>query len=118
MARILVVDDAQFMRMRISRLLMAEGHQILEADDGSNAIAVYKSSRPDIVLMDVTMPKMDGLSALRHIREYDPQAKVVMLTALGLESVVLEAVKAGAKDFIVKPFELPRVLSTINKLML
>jgi two-component system chemotaxis response regulator CheY len=116
MAKILVVDDSEFMRIRIARMLTTEGHHILEAEDGSKAVETYKAAKPDVVLMDITMPRLDGLCALREIRAFDEKAKVVMLTALGQESIVLEAVKAGAKDFIVKPFEQPRVLSTINKL--
>lgn len=116
MAKILVVDDAQFLRVRITKMLSSDGHEILEADNGLRAVDMYKSSRPDVVLMDITMPEMDGLAALREIRSYDPNARVVMLTALGQESVVLEAIKSGAKDFVVKPFQQERVLNAIAKL--
>ena len=115
MAKILIVDDAEFLRVRISRMLVSEGYEIIEAENGLEAINAYKSERPDVVLMDITMPQMDGLAALREIQGHDPDAKVVMLTALGQESVVLEAIKAGAKDFIVKPFEHARVMSAISK---
>ncbi|MBI3762771.1 MAG: response regulator, partial [Chloroflexi bacterium] len=91
------------------------GHEVLEADNGVNAVSAYKTARPDAVLMDITMPEMDGLAALKEIRAADPNARVVMLTALGQESVVLEAVKSGAKDFVVKPFEAERVLAAISK---
>ncbi len=117
MARILVVDDAEFLRVRISKMLSSEGHEIIEAENGIKAVETYKSARPDIVLMDITMPEMDGLAALREIRSFDSSAKVVMLTALGQESVVLEAIKAGARDFVVKPFEKDRVLSAVAKLV-
>ncbi|MFZ5808888.1 MAG: response regulator [Chloroflexota bacterium] len=117
MAKILVVDDAEFLRVRISKMLSGEGHDILEAENGLKAVETYKSTKPDIVLMDITMPEMDGLTALREIRSYDSSAKVVMLTALGQESVVLEAIKAGARDFVVKPFEKERVLSAVSKLV-
>lgn len=117
MAKILVVDDAEFLRVRISKMLSSEGHEIIEAENGLKAVETYKSARPDLVLMDITMPEMDGLAALREIRSYDSAAKVVMLTALGQESVVLEAIKAGARDFVVKPFEKERVLGAVAKLI-
>lgn len=116
MPRILIVDDAEFLRMRISKMLTSDGHEVLEAENGLEAVEVYKKEKPDIVLMDVTMPEMDGLTALKEIKTFDPQAKVIMLTALGQESVVLEAIKTGAKDFVVKPFERERVINAINKL--
>lgn len=116
MAKILVVDDAEFLRVRISKMLVSNGHEVMEAENGLVAVDAYKSARPDAVLMDVTMPEMDGLAALKEIRQIDSHAKVVMLTALGQESVVLEAVKSGARDFIVKPFEHDRVMNAINKL--
>lgn len=117
MAKILIVDDAEFLRVRISKMLSGDGHEIFEADNGVNAINVYQSIKPDLVFMDITMPEMDGLTALRQIKSIDPNAKVVMLTALGQESVVLEAIKSGARDFVVKPFERERVLAAINKLL-
>lgn len=117
MTKILIVDDAEFLRVRIMKMLSGDGFEVCEAENGMKAVATYKEFRPDIVLMDITMPEMDGLSALKEIRGFDPAAKVVMLTALGQESVVLEAVKSGARDFIVKPFEQDRVMSAINKLI-
>jgi two-component system chemotaxis response regulator CheY len=117
MSKILIVDDAEFLRVRISKMLSGEGFEILEAENGARAVEVYKSAQPDLVLMDITMPEMDGLAALREIRAYDPKARVVMLTALGQESVVLEAIKSGARDFIVKPFERERVMGAIFKLL-
>jgi len=117
MAKILVVDDAEFLRVRISKMLSSEGHDIIEAENGLKAVETYKTSKPDMVLMDITMPEMDGLAALREIKKYDPSAKVVMLTALGQESVVLEAIKSGARDFVVKPFEKERVISAVSKLI-
>ncbi|MBL8058302.1 MAG: response regulator [Anaerolineales bacterium] len=115
MAKILIVDDAEFLRVRISKMLVSNGHQVIEAENGAVAVNSYKTNRPDAVLMDVTMPEMDGLAALKAIRTGDPNARVVMLTALGQESVVLEAIKSGAKDFVVKPFEPARVLAAITK---
>jgi two-component system chemotaxis response regulator CheY len=115
MAKVLVVDDAQFLRVRITKMLGGEGHQYQEASNGREAVEAYQTYQPDVVLMDITMPEMDGMDALREIRTLDPNSKVVMLTALGQESIVLEAIKLGAKDFIVKPFEKERVLGTIAK---
>lgn len=118
MAKILIVDDAEFLRARISKMLISNGHEALQADNGLNAVSSYKNARPDVVLMDITMPEMDGLAALKEIRAHDPNARVIMLTALGQESVVLEAIKSGARDFIVKPFEPDRVLTAIRKALL
>lgn len=117
MAKILIVDDAEFLRMRISKMLRADGHDVIEAENGLKAVEKYQAEKPDIVLMDITMPEMDGLSALKEIRSINNTASVVMLTALGQESVVLDAIKSGAKDFIVKPFERERVLNAIAKLL-
>ena len=116
MATILVVDDAAFMRMRMSKILTEAGYDVVQAENGLEAIEKYKGSRPDAVLMDITMPEMDGLTALKEIRAHDPSAKVAMVTALGQQQVVLEAVKAGAKDFLVKPSEAERVLAAVSKL--
>jgi two-component system chemotaxis response regulator CheY len=117
MAKILIVDDAEFLRVRISKMLTGEGFEIIEAENGAKAVNLYKTARPNLVLMDITMPEMDGLTALKEIRLFDAKAQVVMLTALGQESVVLEAIKSGARDFIVKPFDRDRVLGAINKLI-
>ena len=117
MARILVVDDAEFLRLRISKMLKGGGHEVIEAENGVVAIEKYLSEKPDIVLLDITMPEMDGLTALKEMRAKDPKAKVIMLTALGQESVVLESIKSGARDFVVKPFERDRVMNAINKLL-
>lgn len=117
MAKIMIVDDAEFLRVRVTKLLNGDGHDVVEADNGLKAIEVYSAEKPDAVLMDITMPEMDGLAALKEIRAADPEAKIVMLTALGQESVVLDAIKAGAKDFVVKPFEPDRVLAAIEKVL-
>lgn len=117
MAKILVVDDAEFLRVRISKMLVGDGYEVIEAENGLLALNAYKAQKPDVVLMDITMPEMDGLTALREILAVDSGAKVVMLTALGQESVVLEAIKSGAKDFIVKPFERDRVVGALQKLL-
>lgn len=117
MAKILIVDDAQFMRLRCARLLSEQGYEVAEAQNGLEAVEVYRQSRPDAVLMDITMPEMDGLTALRQIKQLDPNARVAMLTALGQQGIVLEAVKAGARDFIVKPFEAERVLAAVRRIL-
>ena len=117
MAKILVVDDATFMRMRAAKLLTEEGHEVVEADNGAEAIKVYKKSSPDAVLMDITMPEMDGLTALKEIRKIDPDAKVAMVTAMGQQAVILEALKSGARDFVIKPFDKERVVEAIGKLL-
>lgn len=115
MARVLVVDDAQFMRVRLRKLLEQAGHEVIEAANGVEAVKAYEEHRPDVVFMDITMPEMDGLTALRTIREKDANAKVVMCSSLGQKSAVLEALKAGAKDFIVKPFQPEKIISTVEK---
>ena len=115
MPKVLVVDDAQFLRVRLTRILTEHGYDILEAENGDRAIAQYEANAPDAVLLDITMPEKDGLEVLREIRGKHPDARVVMLTALGQQSIVLEAIKAGARDFIVKPFEQERVLSALQK---
>lgn len=117
MAKILIVDDAEFLRVRLTKMLNADGYEVFQAENGLKAVGAYKDTHPDVVLMDVTMPEMDGLTALKEIVGFDPKARVIMLTALGQESVVLEAVKSGAKDFVVKPFEQDRVMSAITKLL-
>ena len=117
MAKILVVDDAEFLRVRLTKMLVSDGYEVLQAENGIVAVNTYKETRPDVVLMDVTMPEMDGLTALKEIVGFDPKARVIMLTALGQESVVLEAVKSGARDFVVKPFEQDRVMKAITKLL-
>jgi two-component system chemotaxis response regulator CheY len=117
MAKILVVDDAEFLRVRLTKMLGTDGYEVFQAENGATAVSMYKEMQPDVVLMDVTMPEMDGLTALKEIVGFDAKARVIMLTALGQESVVLEAVKSGARDFIVKPFEHDRVTKAITKLL-
>ena len=117
MAKILVVDDAAFMRMRCTKLLLENGHEVVEAGTGREAVEQYKATSPDAVLLDITMPDMDGLSALKEIRAHDSDARVAMVTAMGQQSIVMEALQAGAKDFVVKPFDADRVLAAINKLV-
>ena len=116
MARILVVDDAAFMRRMVSDVLTSGGHEVVgEAADGNEAVARYQELRPDVMTLDITMPEKDGLTALRELMALDPGATVVMCSALGQESKVLESIKLGAKDFVVKPFQADRVLEAVGK---
>lgn len=117
MTKILVVDDAQFMRVRLTKLLVGQGYEVVEAENGEQAVQTYQTERPDAVLMDITMPHKDGLEALADIREIDPQARVIMLTALGQESMVVQAVQAGARDYVVKPFDPSRVMMALQKVL-
>ena len=116
MARVLVVDDAAFMRKMVKDALATGGHEVVgEAGNGVEAVARFQELRPDLVTLDITMPEKDGLAALREILAFDPNAKVVMCSALGQESKVLESIKLGAKDFVVKPFQADRVLGAVAK---
>jgi two-component system chemotaxis response regulator CheY len=116
MARILVVDDAAFMRKMVTDALTKGGHEVIgEAGNGAEAVEQYQSLKPDLTTLDITMPEKDGLSALKDIMALDPSAKVIMCSALGQESKVLESIKLGAKDFVVKPFQADRVLEAIGK---
>jgi two-component system chemotaxis response regulator CheY len=117
MPKIMVVDDAAFMRMRCVRLLKEHGYEVVEAENGQQAVKLYQQVRPDAVLMDITMPEMDGLQALKAIREVDPSARVAMVTAMGQQAMVIEAIKSGAKDFVLKPFEPARVLAAVKKMV-
>lgn len=117
MATILIADDAAFMRMRCGRVLTENGYEVIEAENGREAVAKYAQHRPNAVLMDITMPELDGLAALRQIKQLDPQARVAMVTALGQQQVVMAALQAGARDFVVKPFEPERVLAAVQKLL-
>ena len=117
MAKILVVDDAAFMRLRAVKLLTEAGYTVIEAENGRLAVEVYSRERPDAVLLDITMPEMDGLEALTAIRAIDPTARVAMLTAMGQQSIVMDAIKRGARDFVIKPFAPDRVLGAVGKLL-
>lgn len=117
MPRILLVDDAAFMRMRCAKLLNEQGYETLEAENGADAVEKYQAHRPDLVLMDITMPVMDGIAATQKIKSVDPNAKIVMVSALGQQTMVMEAIKSGALDFIVKPFQPEKILSTVQRLL-
>lgn len=116
--RILIADDASFMRQMIREILEPEGFEIAaEAADGLEAVAQYQAVKPDLVTMDIVMPKRSGIDAVRDILELDPQAQVVMCSALGQETLVTEALQAGARDFIVKPFQPDAVVETLRRLV-
>ncbi len=118
MYKILVVDDAGFMRKMVQTHLGSAGYtDFAEAEDGSQAVAQYQALKPDLVIMDITMPNMTGIEALAEIKKIDPAAKVVMCSAMGQESMVMEAIKLGAMDFIVKPFKQDRIVQTVTKLL-
>ena len=116
--KILLVDDAAFMRMMIKDILVKNGYTVCgEAVDGVDAIDKYNALQPDLVIMDITMPNMNGLEALKEIKKATPAAKVVMCSAMGQESYVVDAIKSGAADFIVKPFQADRIISTVQKVL-
>ena len=116
MARILVVDDAAFMRKVVSDALAAGGHDVIgEAGNGSDAITRFQELRPELTMLDITMPQKDGLQALAEIMTLDPRARVLMCSALGQESKVIESIKLGARDFVVKPFHTERLLEAVGK---
>jgi two-component system, chemotaxis family, chemotaxis protein CheY len=116
MARVLVVDDVAFMRTMVTDALTKGGHQVIgEAANGNEAVERFRDLRPEVTTLDITMPEKDGLTALQEIIGLDPGARVIMCSALGQESKVLESIKIGAKDFIVKPFKAERVLGAVDK---
>lgn len=116
MNKVLVVDDAAFMRLIIRTMLEKNGYQVVgEAENGALGVMKYKELQPDIVTLDITMPEMDGLQALKAIREFDTKAKVIMMSAMGQDAMVREAVLSGAKSFIVKPFMEEHVIKTLSK---
>lgn len=115
MAKILITDDAAFMRLMVRSALESKGHEIVgEAVNGTEAIRVYQQTKPDVVTMDITMPDMDGVAAVKNIIAIDPNAKIIMCSAMGQTVMVMEAMKAGAKDFVVKPFQADRLLQAVE----
>ena len=115
---ILVVDDAAFMRMMIKDILTKNGYNVVgEAENGQEAVEKFAELNPDLVTMDITMPEMDGITALKKIKETSPDAKILMCSAMGQQAMVIDAIQAGAKDFIVKPFQADRVIEAIQKAM-
>lgn len=113
---ILICDDAAFMRMMIKDILSKNGYEIAgEAENGAKAVEKYREIKPDLVMMDITMPEMDGIQALKKIKAEDPSATVIMCSAMGQQAMVIESIQSGAKDFIVKPFDKDRVLEAVKK---
>ncbi|HHV97738.1 MAG TPA: response regulator [Clostridiaceae bacterium] len=113
---ILIVDDAAFMRMMIKDILVRNGYNVIgEAENGKKAIEKYKELNPDLVIMDITMPEMDGIQAVKEIKKIDPKATIIMCSAMGQQAMVIESIQAGAKDFIVKPFQADRVIDAIRR---
>ena len=118
MARVLVVDYSVFMRMKIRMMIEPEGYEVAgEAGNGVEAVQRYMDIQPDVVLLDITMPEMNGIDALKRIKEFDPKAKVIMCSAMGQQVMVAQAIQSGAKDFVVKPFEKDRVLAAIKRVL-
>lgn len=114
--KVLVVDDAAFMRMMIKDILSKNGYEVVgEAENGLKAVEKYQELKPDLTTMDITMPEMDGITAVKEIKKVDPNAKVIMCSAMGQQAMVIEAIQSGARDFIVKPFQPDRVLEAIRK---
>ncbi|NLM10733.1 MAG: response regulator [Clostridiaceae bacterium] len=118
MANILIVDDAAFMRMMIKDILVKNGYTVVgEAENGAKAVEKFKELEPDLVIMDITMPEMDGIQAVKQIREVKSDAKIIMCSAMGQQAMVIESIQAGARDFIVKPFQADRVLEAVKKVI-
>lgn len=116
--RVMVVDDALFMRNILKDIFVRHGYEVVaEADNGETALQIYQESKPDLVTMDIVMPKKSGIEALQEIMAADPEAHVIMVSALGQDTLVLEAVEAGARDFIVKPFKEDKVLETVRRVV-
>ena len=114
--RILIAEDAAFMRMQIRGVLTKNGYEVVgEAVNGREAVEQYRELKPDLVMMDITMPEMDGIEALKRIMAEDPNARIVMCSAMGQQSMVMEAIRAGAKDFVIKPFQPNRVMEIVQK---
>ena len=116
--RILIVDDAAFMRMMIKNIITKNGYEVIgEAENGQVAVELYKQHKPDLVTMDITMPEMNGIEGVKAIRGIDPDASIIMCSAMGQQTMVMEAIQAGAKDFIVKPFQQDRILQAIERVL-
>lgn len=116
--RVLIVDDAAFMRMMIKDILSKNGYEVVgEAENGQKAVEKFQELKPDLTTMDITMPEMDGITAVKEIKKIDANAKVIMCSAMGQQAMVIEAIQCGARDFIVKPFQPDRVLEVVRKVI-
>jgi len=114
--RVLIVDDAAFMRMMIKNVLTQNGYEVAgEASNGQEALVLYEKVKPDLVTLDITMPEMDGIQTLKELLKMDPSANVIMVTAMGQQQLVIEAIQMGAKDFVVKPFQPDRLIEAVRK---
>lgn len=114
--RVMIVDDAVFMRLTLKQIVESEGFVVVaEASNGEEAVKLYKTEKPDLVLMDITMPDMDGIEALKQIHEYDNDAEVIMISALGQQSKIVQAIESGARNFIVKPFEEKKIRDVLSQ---
>lgn len=118
MARILIVDDAKFMRTTMQAILTKDNHEIVgEAENGVEAVSLYKEKNPDLVIMDITMPVMNGIDAIKEIMKHDENAQIIVCSAMGHQKVVVDAIELGAKEFIVKPFDEHRVLEAVGRVL-
>ena len=117
MAKILIADDALFVRKSMIRILTSSGHQLFEAEDGKQAIEIYKEQLPDLVIMNIVMPVLDGISAVKEIRKINPEAKIIMCSAMGQQKKIAAAIQAGATDFIAKPYKDAQVLDAVNNVL-
>ncbi|KYZ77354.1 two-component system response regulator [Anaerosporomusa subterranea] len=118
MARILVCDDSMFMRMILKKALVENGHEVVdEAGDGSQAVQLHRQHKPDLTTMDITMPVMDGIEAVKIIRDEDPTARIIMVTAIGQKAIITDAIKAGASGFIVKPFDHSQIKEVVKRVL-
>ena len=117
MTTILIVDDAAFHRLKTKQFLADNGYDVVEASTGAKALEAYKLAKPDGVLLDIVMPDMDGVTVLKELRQMDPEARVAIVTSMGHQSVIVDALKSGAKDFVVKPFDSARLLAAVQKLI-
>ena len=116
--KILIVDDAAFMRMMIKDILSKNGYEVVgEAENGARAVEKYKELIPDLVIMDITMPEVDGIQAVKEIKKVNPDSKIIMCSAMGQQAMVIESIQAGARDFIVKPFQADRVVEAVKKVL-
>jgi two-component system chemotaxis response regulator CheY len=116
--KVLIVDDAAFMRMMIKNIITKSGYEVVgEAENAGIAVDLYKELKPDLVTMDITMPEMDGISGVKALRSIDPKVNIIMVSAMGQQAMVMEAIQAGAKDFIVKPFQQERILQAMERVL-
>ncbi len=117
MAKILVTDDNMFIRVMLTDMLKSAGHEVCEAKNGIEMLEVFEREKPDLITLDITMPEMDGLNALRKLKEKYPKVKIIMCSAMGQQTMVLDAIRSGAHDFIVKPFDKAKVLESVRRVL-